>query len=117
MRFVHHQQMLVLPQHHFVKWDVPLVRYSAVVIKPLSRCENALRGDSMARIVHHVARSQAVLPDGFSHTRKTVNQKLDEGRPRAVWRQYNATRTNPVAGGRRVGAEQGQSEKVLMRRV
>ena len=101
--FVHHQQMRIFMQHHFLKRNVRLIGHLAVVVEALVRgigwLAGALRRDRFAALVDDIATRHPFKPGLARDAGETFGQKVQQARPRPGG-QGHATRADAFAGRR-----------------
>ena len=81
VRFVGHDQMVVLVQHGFFKRDARLCIDIAVVINTHVAGVRPFRGDQPPVFVHHQLVGHALKPDLAGNGGEAFNQKISDGGP------------------------------------
>ena len=97
MRFVHHQQMRVLKQQHFVERNPRFRRQAAVVIHLQPALVGPQRGYYKPCFVDHRTVVHALHPDVARLCGEALHQKVGDGGP-WPFGQRNTARADTIAG-------------------
>ena len=90
MRFVGHQQMVVLPEHSGFKGDTWLSNDGAKIVPVLPRLIGRIAAQWRAICIQHIALRQALLPNGNGYAAKAHAQKIEGRDPGTRWREHHA---------------------------
>lgn len=81
MRFIDHDQMLILEQHHFVERNARLSVHRAVVVEPPVGLVRTVRRQCQAVFIDHLALDHALAPDFGRNCGEALDQESQRGWP------------------------------------